>query len=120
LIKDNFMKYSSKNKLNRRVIRKLSKFFKTTMILFFTVIISKYSYDFSQNIPNINLVSGKNKIVENIPRSYIRVTDGDTIRIGDRRIRLYGIDAPEIKQICLKDNLEWKCGIEKQTITDYW
>lgn len=29
-----------------------------------------------------------------------RVTDGDTIRIGDERIRLWGIDAPEIRQDC--------------------
>lgn len=29
-----------------------------------------------------------------------RVTDGDTIRIGDERIRLWGVDAPEIRQDC--------------------
>jgi len=30
----------------------------------------------------------------------IRVTDGDTIRIGDERIRFWGIDAPETRQSC--------------------
>ncbi|BCW87351.1 hypothetical protein sos41_04800 [Alphaproteobacteria bacterium SO-S41] len=29
-----------------------------------------------------------------------RITDGDTLRIGDRRIRLNAIDAPESKQLC--------------------
>jgi endonuclease YncB( thermonuclease family) len=29
-----------------------------------------------------------------------RITDGDTLRIGDRRIRLNGIDAPEADQRC--------------------
>ena len=31
-----------------------------------------------------------------------KVTDGDTIRIGEKKIRLLGIDAPEIKQTCKK------------------
>ena len=29
-----------------------------------------------------------------------RVVDGDTIRIGQERVRLYGIDAPELNQQC--------------------
>ncbi len=38
------------------------------------------------------------------------VTDGDTIRIGDERIRFSGIDAPEIKQTCIHQELEFNCG----------
>jgi len=38
------------------------------------------------------------------------VTDGDTIRIGDERIRFNGIDAPEIKQTCVYKQIEFKCG----------
>ena len=39
------------------------------------------------------------------------VTDGDTIRIGETRIRLEGIDAPEMSQTCKKpDGSIWKCG----------
>ncbi len=38
------------------------------------------------------------------------VTDGDTIRIGDERIRFSGIDAPEIKQTCIYKELEFNCG----------
>jgi len=41
-----------------------------------------------------------------------RVTDGDTIRIGNTRIRLHGIDAPESKQSCTADGQEWQCGSE--------
>ena len=41
----------------------------------------------------------------------VRVTDGDTIRLGEARIRLHGIDAPELSQICdLVDGREWRCG----------
>jgi endonuclease YncB( thermonuclease family) len=30
----------------------------------------------------------------------LRISDGDTIRIGNERIRLWGIDAPELTQTC--------------------
>jgi hypothetical protein len=39
-----------------------------------------------------------------------RVVDGDTIWIGDTKIRLHGIDAPEAKQSCIMDNQPWRCG----------
>ena len=38
------------------------------------------------------------------------VSDGDTIRIGDERIRFSGIDAPEIKQTCIYQEIEFNCG----------
>ena len=38
------------------------------------------------------------------------VTDGDTVKIGDIRIRLHGIDAPEQKQKCWKAGQAWPCG----------
>ena len=39
------------------------------------------------------------------------ITDGDTIRDGNLKIRLYGIDSPELAQEC-KDakGKNWKCG----------
>lgn len=37
--------------------------------------------------------------------------DGDSVRIGDARIRLNGIDAPELKQQCNRwDGTKWWCG----------
>ena len=41
-----------------------------------------------------------------------RVVDGDTIHIGETKIRLHGIDAPESKQTCTTDGKEWPCGKE--------
>ena len=32
------------------------------------------------------------------------ITDGDSIKIGIEKIRLFGIDAPEMKQICNDEN----------------
>lgn len=36
--------------------------------------------------------------------------DGDTIDMTGMRIRLLGIDAPEAKQTCLRDQEPWACG----------
>lgn len=36
--------------------------------------------------------------------------DGDTIRIGDSKIRLKGIDAPEMTQSCIRDGKPVLCG----------
>jgi len=41
-----------------------------------------------------------------------RVIDGDTIHIGDTKIRLHGIDAPEMKQTCrTSKGKEQMCGV---------
>lgn len=41
-----------------------------------------------------------------------RVTDGDSLRSGKLKIRLFGIDAPEIRQKCKTDDGSyWACGI---------
>ena len=41
-----------------------------------------------------------------------RIIDGDTIKILNKRIRFHGIDAPEKKQICIKNSKEYRCGQE--------
>ena len=41
----------------------------------------------------------------------IQVVDGDTIHIGNLKHRFFGIDAPEKKQICEKDNIKIQCGV---------
>lgn len=40
------------------------------------------------------------------------VLDGDSIRVGKKEVRLFGIDAPEYKQQCLDEkNQEYNCGL---------
>jgi endonuclease YncB( thermonuclease family) len=41
-----------------------------------------------------------------------RIVDGDTLVIDGTRIRLHGIDAPEARQTCQRDGLDWLCGQE--------
>ena len=39
------------------------------------------------------------------------VVDGDTLKVGEERIRLHGIDAPEKDQLCKRSNgAEYHCG----------
>ena len=42
----------------------------------------------------------------------LKIIDGDTIHIGKLKYRLYGIDAPEVKQECKKNNKKYLCGVE--------
>lgn len=40
-----------------------------------------------------------------------RVSDGDSFRLGQDRIRLLGLDAPELAQLCTRaDGANWPCG----------
>ena len=45
-------------------------------------------------------------------RGYAVVTDGDTIKMGDIRLRLSGIDAPESRQLCQAEGTHYPCGKE--------
>jgi len=38
------------------------------------------------------------------------VVDGDTLRVGEARVRLSGIDAPELSQCCGPEGREVACG----------
>ena len=38
------------------------------------------------------------------------VVDGDSLEIDGMSIRLFGIDAPEGRQTCLRDGAVWRCG----------
>ena len=40
-----------------------------------------------------------------------RITDGDTLRLGEARIRMHGIDAPEKAQPCTRKGKRWACGM---------
>ena len=50
-------------------------------------------------------------------KSYeIKIIDGDTIHLNNEKIRFTGIDTPEIKQTCNKNNEIIYCGIEARQL----
>ena len=44
--------------------------------------------------------------------SIAEVLDGDTLVVAGKRVRLFGIDAPELDQLCIRDGRTWPCGRE--------
>ena len=46
----------------------------------------------------------------------LRVVDGDTIILNGEKIRFSGIDTPELKQTCVQDNQEVRCGNTAKTL----
>jgi endonuclease YncB( thermonuclease family) len=50
---------------------------------------------------------------EALVKGQARVVDGDTIEVAHRRIRIFGIDAPEQEQTCeRRGGGTWSCGAE--------
>ena len=59
---------------------------------------------------------GHEKVTPHSPNQVItgtaRVSDGDTLVINRLHIRLFGIDAPELDQVCPSpQNPRWRCGL---------
>ena len=50
-------------------------------------------------------------IVQNVSSNTVHVIDGDTIKIGNEKIRFSGIDAPELNQYCFKNEKKILCGV---------
>jgi endonuclease YncB( thermonuclease family) len=47
----------------------------------------------------------------------VHVIDGDSLRLGDRELRIASIDAPEYRQTCFDEaEREWPCGKEARTV----
>ena len=88
-----------------------SKFFLVTAvskILLIGMSIILYSPTLSANDSKAPFsISGNLKITH--------ISDGDSLRSGNLRIRLFGIDAPEKKQKCSDvDGRQWDCGVAAQ------
>ena len=60
---------------------------------------------------NLSLAIADQDFPQDISATSWRVVDGDTIHANGHKIRLLGIDTPEINQKCqTKDGAEWPCG----------
>ena len=40
----------------------------------------------------------------------VRVVDGDSLHVGDTEVRLFGVDAFEGRQVCIRNGSPWRCG----------
>ena len=55
-------------------------------------------------------------IYKNVKSYEIKIIDGDTIYLNGKKIRFSGIDTPELKQTCKKDDEIVDCGIEAKKL----
>ena len=46
----------------------------------------------------------------------LKIVDGDTIVLNGEKIRFSGIDTPELKQTCMKDDQEVDCGMSAKML----
>ena len=51
-----------------------------------------------------------------VKSSELKIIDGDTINLNGEKIRFSGIDTPEIKQKCTKNNEVIMCGIQAKEL----
>ena len=54
--------------------------------------------------------------INQVKSQTIKIVDGDTIHLNGEKIRFTGIDAPELKQTCLKEGMKDFCGITAKKI----
>ena len=53
---------------------------------------------------------------ETVHSGQFHAADGDSLAIGGKRMRLKGIDAPELSQSCERGGVKWACGREAQAM----
>ena len=54
--------------------------------------------------------------INDIKSQELKIVDGDTIHLNGKKIRFSGIDTPELKQTCFKDDVKNLCGIKAKQI----
>jgi len=54
--------------------------------------------------------------IDDIKSQELKVVDGDTIHLNGKKIRFTGIDTPELKQTCIKEDIENLCGVTAKQI----
>ncbi len=97
-------------------IFKLSKLISTKNNIFttiFCIIFAVLFFNLSQE-DAISMASRPNNLNTKLDKEFsgiAKVTDGDSIKVDDKKIRLMGIDAPEFSQTCFDANYEeYPCG----------
>ena len=73
-----------------------------------------YPDDISDNLMNSAKIKKQSTQIQKnkIKSSEVRIIDGDTIVLDDKKIRLHGIDTPEIRQKCKDSNSKtYHCGV---------
>lgn len=60
----------------------------------------------------VGLVLAPSQSIAQTVSGKAEIVDGDTLTVSGRKIRVFGIDAPEALQSCFKGAEAWSCGLE--------
>ena len=55
-------------------------------------------------------------VLRDVESNEVKIIDGDTIHLNGEKIRFTGIDTPELKQTCTKNNEVIYCGIKARKL----
>ncbi len=66
-------------------------------------------------LPCACIIAAGGSVADTSINGFAEVIDGDTLRINTKRIRLFGIDAPELRQLCLDGGKPYQCGVQSKT-----
>ena len=55
-------------------------------------------------------------VLKDVESNEIKIIDGDTIHLNGEKIRFTGIDTPELKQTCTKNNEVIYCGVKARKL----
>jgi len=89
-------------------LKKSNLFFIPIFILLF----SYWVFEVNSDAVSMGSKNYETEIFDKKIEGIAKVSDGDTIKIDEERIRLLWIDAPETKQNCLNENkAEYACGL---------
>ncbi len=107
---------SIKNEILKKLINMLKiKLKKTNPILIAIFFVSILYFGFEVSNDATSMGSYSQEILDKKIEGIASVTDGDTIKIGEKRVRLIWIDAPETKQTCFDENSEeYACGLKSK------
>ena len=94
-------------------MKKLSLILSSILVLLFTL--------FNPTFGETKVIIYSEAKVISYNATEVIVTDGDSLRFGKEKIRLFGIDAPELNQMCKDEfNENYFCGEEAKKKLNTW
>lgn len=75
-----------------------------------TIVFAAAIFGFVSSVAGSVLPLSSSDVSRDVLIGQVRATDGDSLRMGEHRIRLYGIDAVEGAQSCMVEGEPWACG----------